>query len=343
MEFGEKDIKNFTIIGIILILGVLAFFLVRPLFGAIIGGLVLAYMFTPVYKYVKSKIRYSTLSAFLVCAVIIIIIMVLLWFLIPRLLEESFTVFSASQSVDLKSLVDALFPHATKEFSTQTALMLNNFINNAGSAILNSMSSLILNVPSILLQLAIIAIVFFFSLRDGDRLTEFIAGLSPFSKTKEGLFVRQFKDITDSIIYGIIVVGIFQGIFAGFGFFIFGIPNALFLTILAIIFSIIPLIGPSIIWIPANIYLFMVASPPLAIAYLVYNLVIVSTIDNILRSYIVARRSNISTGVVLIGILSGTLVFGTMGVLIGPLVLSYLVTLLRAYKEKRMYSLFYEE
>ena len=77
--------------------------------------------------------------------------------------------------------------------------------------------------------------------------------------------------------------------------------------------------------------------------YFVYNLIVVSTLDNVLRAYLVSRKTNISSGIVFVGIIGGILAFGAIGLLLGPLILGYLVTFLRSYREKSLYSLFSEE
>jgi len=343
MEFEEKDFKNISIGLMILGLTVLAFFLIKPIISAILGGLVLAYMFTPIYKRLKRAVGNPSASAFIVSFLVLIIIFLPLWFLIPKIIEQLFNVLSASQTINFQSAIKSIFPNAQQEFISQVSLATNNFVNNAGSTVINLMGELFFNLPTISLQLLATAFVFFFALRDSDKLKEFVEGLSPFSKSKEGFFVRQFKDVTDSVVYGIIIVGLVQGLIAGFGLFIFGVPNAIILTILAIFFSIIPFIGPSIIWIPVNVYLFSTHSTSIGVAYLLYNIIIVSTIDNVLRSYIISRKTNISTAVATIGIIGGALLFGMIGLIIGPLVLAYLITFLKAYKEKRIYSLFYED
>ena len=180
-------------------------------------------------------------------------------------------------------------------------------------------------------------------MRDSEKLKEFARGLSPIVKSKEKIIIDQFKNITDSIVYGQIIVGIIQGILAGLGFLVVGIPNALVLTLIATFLSIIPLLGPYLVWIPVAIYLFVSGKTNIAIVYLLYNLVLVSTIDNVIRSYLVSRKTNLSPSVVLVGMLGGLVVFGLIGLLLGPLILAYFITLLRSYKEKNLYSLFSEE
>jgi len=99
-------------------------------------------------------------------------------------------------------------------------------------------------------------------------------------------------------------------------------------------------VGPSIIWIPITIYLFSTQSAGLAVGFLLYNLFIVSTIDNVIRSYIISRRTKLSPAIILVGMLGGIFVFGILGLIIGPLLLAYLVTLLESFKDKTIYSLF---
>ena len=76
------------------------------------------------------------------------------------------------------------------------------------------------------------------------------------------------------------------------------------------------------------------------IAYLLYNILIVSLVDNILRSYIVSKRTNVPSAIVLVGMIGGLFVFGVVGLIIGPLMLAYLLTLLESFKDKSIYSLF---
>ena len=121
------------------------------------------------------------------------------------------------------------------------------------------------------------------------------------------------------------------------------IPHALLFAAMAIMLSIIPLIGPFIIWVPALIYLFIQGNTLSAVIFLIYNIVIVSNIDNILRIYILSKRTNLSTVIVLIGMIGGLFIFGILGLIIGPLLLAYFITFLHAYKDNTLSSLFNKE
>ena len=340
MEFNERDAKKFSMIIIIIGLGVLAFLVIRPVITSVLASLILAYLFMPLQKRVVKLVRNKTLSASIVLALFLIIILIPVWFLIPVVVDQIFQMFKYTQTLDIHSILANFFPTASEQFSSQAGVAINSFISKISASVLNSLVSVFLDVPTITLHLFIICFVFFFVLRDHEDLKEFMRGLSPFSPSKEKMLVKPFKDITDSVIYGQIIIGLVQGALAGIGFLIFGVHNALVLTVLATILSITPIVGPFIVWIPVSIYLFTTGETNVALGYLIYNLIVVSTVDNILRSYLVSRKTNISPAVILVGMMGGIFIFGIMGLILGPLILAYFLVFLQSYREKSLYSLF---
>ncbi len=340
MIFGEKDIKKLSIIILVAVLIILSFFLLRPVLLSVIGGLVLAYALMPVFRFFNKYIKNRNATASLVLLVLVIVIAIPLWFLVPLIVKQIFGVFSFSQTLDIQGFLKTLFPTSNPEFLTQVTLTFNNVVSKTTSLVLNSLVNFFLNIPKFLLHLFIVVFISFFAMRDSQKLIGFAKSLSPLSKNKEKIVVNHFKDITNSIIYGQIIVGIVQGLLAGLGFFVFGVDNAIVLTLLAVFLSVIPFIGPGLVWIPVVIYLFSTGNAGIAIGYLAYNVLIVSLADNFLRTYIVSRKTNLSQAIILIGMIGGLFVFGIMGLIIGPLLLAYLITLLESFKDKSIYTLF---
>lgn len=340
MNFGEKEVRRLSTIILVLILLVLTFLLIRPILMSIISGLILAYVFMPLYKKINKYVSNKTLAASIVSFIIIAVIVGLLWVILPLILKEISELFIATQGFKMDNFLRSLFPAVSDQFIFQTSKTLSNIIESATTAARSQLLSLILNIPVIALHLFIMAFTFFFAMRDSDQLIGFAKGLSPLNESKEKVVVKHFKDMTDSLIYGQIIVGLVQGILAGIGFFVFGVNNILVLTVLAIFFSILPFLGPFIVWVPVSIYMFASAPTGIALGFLLYNLFFVSLIDNFLRPYIVSKRTNISPAIILIGMLGGLFVFGVLGLILGPLILAYLITLLESFKDKSIYALF---
>ncbi len=340
MEITEKDLKKIAVIILVSILGVLVFLILKPVILSILAGLVFAYIFMPIYDWILIRVKSKTLSATLVSLLVLAIIIVPLWFAIPSMIDQVFQVFQSTQNLNIQGFITELIPGNSETITTQIAVGISSALNKLTTSILTRLGNLILEFPRIILQIVIIAFVFFFTLRDKEELKEFAAGLSPLNKNQEKEIVKQFKDITESIVYGHVVVGVLQGIFAGIGFLVFGVNHVLLLTSLAVLLSVIPVLGPSIVYLPVFFFLLATASPITAVVFLIYNLIVVSSLDNILKAHIVSRRTDISQVIVLIGMIGGLFVFGIIGLLLGPLILAYFLTILRAHKEKSLSSLF---
>lgn len=339
MQIDDKDVKKIAVGIALAILTILVFFLVKPVLVSIVGGLILAYVFTPTFCWAKRWIHNPTINAFIVSALIIGLVAFPLWFVMPVMLQQVFDVYTFFQKANLSSMINALFPTASEQFISQLSISVNNFVAEIVTTLLSSMNKLFLEIPTISLHLFIIFFVFFFALRDGDKLREFISALSPFSHSHEKILVQQFKDITDSVVYGQIIVGLVQGGLAGLGFLIFGVKNALALTVLAIFLSILPIIGPFVLWVPIGIFMLASGESTKGIGYILYNVIIVSFVDNFLRTYLISRKTNISPAIILVAMIGGFFFLGIVGLLLGPLIVAYFLTFLKTYKDRTFYDL----
>lgn len=343
MELNDRNIKRISVLVLLLLLAVLVFILVRPILLSIIGGLILAYAFFPIYKVVLRRVRARNAAAAIVSFFVVLLILVPVYFLTPFMINQVFEVYQSSQTLDMQKFIRTLFPSSHESFIIQLTATLDSLVGRISAGVLSSLVSFLLEIPTILFHLVIVAFVFFYALRDSDKLFEFVSPLSPLNKVQEKKLVQQFKDITNSLVYGQVLVGCVQGLIAGLGFFIFGIPHALILTALAVVLGIIPILGPFFIWVPIAIYLFVQGNTFVATLFLLYNLILVSNIDNVLRLYLISRKTSLSQVIILIGMVGGLFIFGILGLIIGPLLLAYFITFLNAYRENTLSGLFKEE
>ncbi len=322
--------------GIILVsLIILSFFLLRPVLLSIIVGFILAFIFSPVYNKIYSWTNMKNFSASLVSIFLILLVILPIWFLTPIILNQSIKFFVNSQQIDFTFIFKKIFPSifSSQEFSAQVGSIISSSISKTTNSLMNSFSDFILNFPTFLLQLLVVSFTFFFSLRDKDDLINYIKSLLPFSKEVEKKLFDYSKEITFSVIYGQVFVGFLQGLIVGIGFFIFDVPNSLFLTFLAMIAGMIPMVGPIFVWVPVDIYLILGGNSSAAIGVFIFGM-ISSTVDNILRPIIVARRTRVPTSIIIIGMVGGLFLVGVLGLVIGPLILAYLMVILEIYRKK---------
>lgn len=341
MVLEEKHIKRLSITAILILFCVVAFLVFRPIILPVIAGLIVAYIFFPLYTKLHTHLKSSNVSAFIVLIIVVLILVIPIWFLAPILIQQVFEIFRFSQTFEIDKLIQTLFPTSSSQFVVQMTTTFDTFVSKTTSAILNNLVDIFLSLPKFLLNLFIVGFVCFFSLRDYTSLREFIEGISPFGKAHENIVIGQFKRITDAIIYGQVIIGILQGVLAGLGLILLGVPNSLVLTVVAIILSIIPFIGPAFIWIPAAIYLYLAhTSTTVLVLFLAYNLIIVSNSDNLVRAYIVSKKAELSPAIILVGMIGGLFIFGLLGLILGPLILAYFYILLKSYKDNDLHKMF---
>lgn len=334
----DEDFYKKVMTTIILVtLVVLSFFIIKPILIAVILGILLAFIFIPVYDWLDKKIKMPNLSAVIISFVLILLIILPIWFLTPVMVDQSLKLYFTTRQIDFVTPLENFFPSlfASKEFSNEVGSIIYSFVNKSTNALVNSFSNLILNFPTLMLQLIVAFFTFFFVLRDKDHLLDYIRSLLPFSKDVEKKLFDQTKGITMSVLYGQIVIGLLQGLVAGIGFFIFGVPNALLLTILAAIAGVFPVIGTTIVWLPVAIYLLIAGNNISAFGVMVFGL-IASTIDNVLRPMFVAKRTSLPASITLIGMVGGFFLFGILGFILGPLILAYLLIILEVYRNKKI-------
>ncbi len=342
---GDKQEKSFwknaTSTFILAVLLVLSFFLIKPILLSVISGIILAFVFLPLYKKLLKKIPYKGISAFLICLLFIVVLLIPLWFATPVLIDQSISIYLSSQKMDFVTPLESIFPSLfqVEGFSAEIGSIVYSFVTNLTNSIMNMLSKLILNFPIIFLHSIVMFFTFFFVLRDNEKFVKYIQSLLPFQKEVENKLFKSSKDITSSVIYGQIVLGIIQGLVAGISFYIFGVENALFLLILACVAGIFPIIGTSVVWIPVAVYLLIINEPLAMIGILAFG-VIGATIENVIKPIFVSKRTNVHSAIILLGMIGGLFFIGILGVIIGPLILSYLLIVLEIYREKKVPGVF---
>ena len=156
----------------------------------------------------------------------------------------------------------------------------------------------------------------------------------PFSDENVDRLRVRFRDVTNSTVIGVLMVAAIQGSLMGGMFLVLGLPNPAFWGIVTAILSILPLVGSGLIWVPACAALAFEARWGAAVVLAVWGLAVVGGVDNVIRPMVYRRWANIHPFVTLIGAFAGIRWFGLLGILIGPLALSYFFALIRMYSQE---------
>jgi len=156
----------------------------------------------------------------------------------------------------------------------------------------------------------------------------------PFSAKNTEKLRQRFRDVTSSTIIGTGLTAAIQGVLVGLGFFVTGLPNAVFWGVVTMVFAILPVVGSGLVWGPGALALILGNREGAGLLLALWGVVVVGNADYVIRPRVYRRWANIHPLVTLIGALAGVPYFGILGLLIGPLALSYFFELVKMYREE---------
>jgi predicted PurR-regulated permease PerM len=181
-------------------------------------------------------------------------------------------------------------------------------------------------------DLGLFLLMLFFLLRDGGRLKAELHPVSPFSEEQERQIFDHLEKTIKGALQAVIVVPVLQGILAGIGFMMFGVPSPFVWGTAVILAATVPLVGSPLGWLPACAYLLVEGKTGPAVGLLVYSTLIVSGSDNVVKPLLLSGSARIHPLLGFLSIIGGVLAFGVFGFLIGPVVLSLVLSAIRIYR-----------
>ena len=200
-----------------------------------------------------------------------------------------------------------------------------------GTFTVNKLSSATKGTLAFGLQLVILIYAMFFFLVSGAAVLAQILDHIPLSKREMGQIVGRFVTVTRAALISTMVVGVIQGALGGIGFWVAGIPGAVFWGTLMAVLSMIPGVGATLVWLPASIYLITSGHVVGGMLLFAYCAIIVGSIDNVLRPRLVGKDTKLHDLVVLLSTLGGIMLMGVVGFIIGPVIAALFITIWDIY------------
>lgn len=331
----------------VLIIFYVFFLVLRPYLSYLIWGALLALIANPLNRRLRDRISNPNLRALIVSVIIVAVIIVPVILLTLGLVSEAANMYSSFRDASAEGKYDFLLKPEAYEWNDKLTEYLSPYVDTSKLDIEGWISENLQKITAFLagqvssvvgnISLAIVSFVFiifsmFFFIRDGDRIADYIWNLLPMSDDlKEKLATHQ-REVVEASIYGGILIAVVQGGLGALIFWILGLPSPLFWGVVMAFLSIIPLVGPWVVYIPAAIILALSGSWVKGVILLVAGTIVVSQADNFLRPVIVGKRAKIPTLILLFSILGGLKLFGVLGILLGPIIASMVLTLINFYR-----------
>ncbi len=327
-----KKNKAYSFIAILLILIIVSFKIILPFANAIFMAIILAFIFYPIFKKVNKKVRNRTLSSSIMLVIITLIILIPTIFVGNILLKETLNVYSSVIEID-RTVISKNLNSLTGN-TIDTSNYVYEGLDEFSKVITDNVLDFLLSIPRKIFELLIILFILFYLFKDNKKIVQGFKEIIPVGKRHKEELLKEFKVVTKAVIFGLIITGLAQGVIGSIGFLIFGIPNPILWGVAMTILSILPLVGPSLVWFPASLYLIFTGSVITGSLLLAYGILVISPIDTLLKPKLISSKTKIHPIIILLGLVGGIKMFGLVGIVVGPLILAFSLIFLKFYKEK---------
>jgi P-type Ca2+ transporter type 2C len=344
---GTKSIGQF-IPGILLAgLLVLGFMVLREFLLTLIWAFIIAYVTWPPYRWLRYRLNNNaTLSAAIMATIISAIMLLAAYSLIDILKDELQTTYQ-SLAVNLNR-PDYRLPDSIRQLP-----WLGNYLqegldkladDRAGVATqianwakqwLGEFAKLLGGIGHNLMKLGVILVTVFFCFRDGqEAIQQLHQGLNYFLGKYLAVYLQAAGSTTRAVVYGLVLAAMGQGVMAGIGYAAAGINAPLLFGIITALLAMIPM-GATLVWMPMAITLIITNQLWSGIGLLLWGFLVISTIDNVIRPIVISDSSRMPFLVVMFGVLGGLSAFGAVGLFLGPVILSVLMAVWKAWLEQQ--------
>ena len=345
---GEKSQRD-MILWVFLIYFIISIFFLGWLFWPFVSTIILAAVvtgvFSPVYNYFSRKIRPS-LASLVTCTFIFFIIFVPIVFLVGILSKEAYDVYlmakGAVLSDNIRNLIEGsmvlekanlILANFDIKFTGEE---LNKVISEIGRVVglflYEQARAITSNVLNFFVNSFFMLLIIFYLLIDKQRLHAFILNISPLPDDQDDKLFQKFKDMAGAILIGNGLGGLIQGILGGIVFAVFGLKSPFFWGVIMGLVAFLPIVGIGVVFIPAAIYLFLMGRIASGIFFIIFYVILSGGIEYIFKPRLVGQRVQMHPLLVFLSIIGGLKLFGILGIIYGPLIVTAFLTLTNIYK-----------
>jgi predicted PurR-regulated permease PerM len=336
-----RAIGLFAIIGI----GVACFLVLRPFLSALLWAAILVFATWPAFRALRRRLRLSpSMAALLMVLAAFLLIGLPLVYATPTRLEDIEGLRRALETMLTQDIPDlgawlgtlpvvggglrAWWDGFARDLPSLLAL-----VRPYAGGIAQGALSLLLAVLSGLAEVLMAIVFAFFFYRDGPAIAARAEGaLQRLAGERTRHLLELTGDVTRGVVFGLLGTALVQGVMTAFGLWISGVPQPVLLGIVAGVISILP-VGAPLVWIPATIWLFAQGETGWGIFLGLYGALGISSIDNVIRPWFIARGADLPLLLTLLGALGGVLAFGFLGLFLGPVLLAVGFTLLKDWAD----------
>lgn len=326
--------------GVLLLLIYLVFRISEPFLSALGWAAILVTFFYPMHKRLAK--RFSSTRASVVSTLAVTVLLIVPTILLTALFVREAV--SISRGVQ-HSIVEQHVPLIAKGWSWLASRVpgmdpnanifeaLEQGIEKQAGFLAERLGTILKNIASFVFDLFVMIFAMFYFFRDARKILPAVRSMMPVDAAHQEAMIVQIRDLISASVTTSLVVAAVQGALGGLGFAIVGLPAAVFWGVAMAFFSLVPVVGSGLIFVPASLWLGFTGHWGRAIVLLAICAGISTIVDNVLRPVLLGGRTELSGLVIFISILGGVNLFGMLGLVLGPILVAMAAGVLSVYQE----------
>jgi predicted PurR-regulated permease PerM len=328
--------------GALLLLGYLVFRITAPFLVPLAWSAVLAIFFFPIFLLLNKRVS-VTIAALLctigVTLVLIVPVLLVLWFAGREAVEITMRIRGLINNGGVivpAGLADSIRHHLPVSLQNLDFMgPLQQGMEKVASYLAGSLAGMLKNLFSFIVDLFILLFALFFVFRDGESILRALRHLIPFEKNIQDEMLTESRDLIFASVAVALLIAAIQGVLGGTAFAFTRLPAPVFMGVLIAFFSIVPVVGSALIWVPAALWLGLNGSWGKAALVVIICGGVAGLADNLVRPLLLRNRTRLNDLLLFISILGGLQVFGLLGLVAGPTIVAAALGVFRVYMQHR--------
>jgi predicted PurR-regulated permease PerM len=330
---------------ILALAGILSFFIIQPFLITITLAGIFAVTLFPVQTFILKKVTaVPAIASTLTLIVATISILAPLLFVLTQVLQEAADLYTVGTQANtskhliittvegLGATIDRILP-GTQTVSTKFLENFDIYLQQLTGWVIDNLGFLLSGLSLWLLDLFVFFVALYYFLYDGKKIAKKIIALSPLDQQDSKIILKKLRIAINSVVKGNVFIACIQGILVTIGLLITLVPSAFLWGVAATLTALIPGLGTGVVLLPAILYLFITEQTLRAVILMAWGGIIVGLIDNLLRPKLVGDAMSLHPLLILLAMLGGLFFFGPVGLFVGPIVISLLVTFIDIYSD----------
>ena len=342
---SPRDLILWFFLALFVVSCLLLGWLLWPFFSVIVLAIVITMVFNPVYRVLHRKMN-ATLSSLITCIIIFFVLFVPVSAFVGILANEAYdlhlTARDAVSNNPIQELIDnskviekindILMNFGIKITADEISGSVTELGRAVGLFLYQQARSMTANIVNFVVNFCFMLLIVFYLLIDSQRLVSFIVGLSPLPDDQDEKLIQKFKDMAAAILLGNGLGGLIQGTLGGIVFAFFGFRSPFLWGVIMALLAFLPIVGVGVVFMPAALYLILQGRLAAGIFFIVFYIVLSGGIEYFFKPKLVGKRVQMHTLLVFLSIIGGLKLFGILGIIYGPLVVTAFLTLTDIYE-----------